>query len=360
VKKLDDPTLALGAARALASLGTRQGMDTLLSAAGKGNGHALYSLAILGARDAVPGLIKLLDDPKVAADAAGTLGDLRAKEAAPAIRKLLKSPDSRTRGIASWALGCLGDVSASPEILPLLEEDEWTVLDGAIGAVSLFGMRNAVPRIAMHLDHPDPTVRLAAVRALGRLGIHERLPEIRRLLHDRTEYVRVSVLEALDELRAESELPAVRRLLYDDSQKTRVAAAAWLCLRGSRDGVEVLLDESTDLGPMNALRNPKEWDRFHRSRLTWTPEGKARELLERIAKEAGLALELPQGPDDATWLGERRRIHSIADRLTLEEGLRELLEGRYDVVVEPGRMKVLGHSDALAFWESWRDSERKK
>tara|TARA_B100000745_G_scaffold279312_1_gene210767 strand:+ start:224 stop:598 length:375 start_codon:yes stop_codon:yes gene_type:complete len=57
-----------------------------------------------GAVDAVPALIKALQDPEVRWYAAGALGSIRSKDAVPSLIQVLQDKDEYVRVDAEWAL----------------------------------------------------------------------------------------------------------------------------------------------------------------------------------------------------------------------------------------------------------------
>jgi HEAT repeat protein len=109
------------------------------------------------------------------------LGDLRAKDAVPALVAQLKKPvqgDSHTGAL--FALGMIGDPSTTKELVAVLGDAklEWRVRVSAAEALNLAGDPSALPALLNVAKTGDvvkegqkyPDVRIAAAIAYGRLG----------------------------------------------------------------------------------------------------------------------------------------------------------------------------------------------
>ena len=67
---------------------------------------------------------------------------LRAREAAPAIARLLSNKHQMVRGNAVWALGGLGSKEHVPQILALLDDPASYVRANAITALGYMGAKD--------------------------------------------------------------------------------------------------------------------------------------------------------------------------------------------------------------------------
>jgi HEAT repeat protein len=136
--------------------------------------HAASALGGIGpvAKDAVPGLVKLLHDPdenvrRAAADALGGIGPA----AVPGLAKLLHDPDGNVRGYAASALSRIGPAAeaAVPALAAALKDADaevrWWVADAlkAIGPAS-------VPALTAALKDADAGMRRLVTSALQRIG----------------------------------------------------------------------------------------------------------------------------------------------------------------------------------------------
>jgi HEAT repeat protein len=89
---------------------------------------AARHLGHLCARDALPGLLRLLGDPDetvrtIAAVALGKIGDSRA---APRLRESLDDPDPLVRARVITSLGEIGDTSAIPRLIEIAQNGGWS------------------------------------------------------------------------------------------------------------------------------------------------------------------------------------------------------------------------------------------
>ncbi len=168
----------------------------------------------LAARDAVPGLAKLLHDvyPDVRNSAAKALGQI-GTPAVPELVKALKYRDAGVRTRAAMALG-----QAGPDV------------------------KEAVPALIEALKEKHVDVRVAAVDALGEMGAEgkEAAPQLARLFHDPSmrvrEHVRLALAaigsaaveplcDALGEENAKGRLDAIKTItLFGPAAKRAVTA----------------------------------------------------------------------------------------------------------------------------------------
>lgn len=154
-------------------------------AASEGRSRADHSrhLELRKARRAgdVAALIAGLEDPVEAPFAAKFLADLGARDAAPAIARLLASQDAYKRGAALEALGRLEHAGAAREVLRLAHSDPvpsvraWAASTAARVA-PLEEARSALRRI---LEDENWQPRRVAAQALGRCGSADDIAAIR-------------------------------------------------------------------------------------------------------------------------------------------------------------------------------------
>jgi hypothetical protein len=105
-------------------------------------GLAARALGELGAREAVPALLRLLEasDRSVRIDGIRALGDLRASEAVERLREVASNdPDPTVRGWACAVLADLGGESTLELTLPLLEDSSMTVRGSAAYTLGKLG-----------------------------------------------------------------------------------------------------------------------------------------------------------------------------------------------------------------------------
>jgi len=259
------------------------------------------------------------------------LWGLRSEEAIPHLRSLLNDPSDFARRYAARALGDLGVKDAAPELVRLLRDPERFARSGALRAVADLGLREAVPFLLTVVEE----------EAEGW--------DIPELLH---------AFEALD---AREAAPWVRDLLEHMHPEIRIAAASWMCrMGGEKEGIPVLFEEGASLSPMNALRAPELWRKLSQSRLTRVVEGRGREVLETVARDAGFEIGWsPAALDDFLGLSSGKVISGVdgwspATRVeALEIGLRYDWRDRFEMILEGDRIRIVPYPEAFAFWKAW-------
>jgi len=115
---------------------------------------------------AVPPLVDALSDrdPAVVETAAGLLGELRAKEAVPALTRVLTSAGAR-RYAAAWALGEIKDPGSIPVLVDALGDGNVGVVKASTRALISIG-RKATPALVAALPSSSGSARKAMLRAL--------------------------------------------------------------------------------------------------------------------------------------------------------------------------------------------------
>jgi HEAT repeat protein len=131
---------------------------------------AARHLGHLRARNALPALLRLLDDSNetvrtVAAIALGSIGDLRA---APRLREALDDPDPLVRARVIASLGEIGDPSAIPALIEIAQNGGWFFERApALYALLLMPQKEA-KRTAKPLLAHERFFRRRSVRAAAR------------------------------------------------------------------------------------------------------------------------------------------------------------------------------------------------
>lgn len=380
-------------------------------------------LGELRAKDALAPLLSMIEDkdPRVRARAAGALGDLGAASAEPRLRPLLKDTSPPVRAAAAGALADIGARGAGADLAKLLEDPQPWVRGAAAAAVGALELKEERDRLAKCLKDEDPFVRGRAARALGSVGaatlasepdafaaacaleslaeagrkddLSSILPLLRRdnplvrraaaraaafvggpdagpallpVLNDPEEEVRAAAAEALARTRMTEAAASLAKLLTDRAPRVRLSAAAGLVRLGSRDGVVPLL-EATSAGLeqrlrvsatplerscLNAIRRPDAWKTWSAKPLGRQLRGPRRAILEALAKEAGVTLEIGGGkdPEMASWLVGGLDVRGTNLLRALE---RVFARGTAEFVLEPDRLRILPHDEAVTLWRAW-------
>jgi HEAT repeat protein/PBS lyase HEAT-like repeat-containing protein len=118
----------------------------------------------------IPYLIDALRDPDHRAIAAGYVADLGAVQAIPGLLRLLDANDPHIRATAARALGQLRAVEALPRLREIAREDEDFVRSWAVGAIANIGDSENADLLIGFLNDRSMRVRAAAALGLGRLG----------------------------------------------------------------------------------------------------------------------------------------------------------------------------------------------
>lgn len=143
---------------------------------------ALLALASLGerAKDAVPALVKILGDPSAPnrAGVAYALGKIGALDAKPALKAAFMETDEKLRRASGFALVMLEPENATlaKAVVPQLASglsNEWSLVRGEIClALAKLGplAKSAVPKLVTLIDDESVIVQADALHALGEIG----------------------------------------------------------------------------------------------------------------------------------------------------------------------------------------------
>lgn len=163
----------------------------------------------------------LLSDPDATVRAASgrALGRLGAREAVPDLIKALSDKSADVRVVAAAALWRLPDPSATPALLTRVHDAEKAVREWAVLALGVIGDPRAVPETVRLLEDPERNVRLAAVRSAGRLGSSAALEPLVQFLksnkRDREE--KDEAVAALASIKSDERTPALLALLQSSA-----------------------------------------------------------------------------------------------------------------------------------------------
>jgi HEAT repeat protein len=387
--KSEEDEVRIYAARALGLMGVPEALPDLVRLTEKIGGRAGWGATLgfkgLDGRPILPALRKLLKHENAGARQAAVelIGALRIQDAAPDLTRLLDGPDADLRSEVIRSLGRLNCKEAGARITEFLGDDDSYVRTTALSALSRLGERGAAPAIRKMLGRAED--RAAAAEALGGLGDTESIPaleallgnsdgssrsaatalaslgakgsvdKIAKALKSTDSGTRYGACFALADLEAVEKATAVRVLLLDDEEFVRQGAARVLCRMGSLEGVAALLKAEAYLTWINAARHADVWRRLDSLKVPTPIEGTAREILEQVSKQAGLILECPADPFlDRWWMRISWESVNVLDAAADAAG------AAYTIVLEPDRIRVVPHDDALEFWRKWLEEEERK
>ena len=205
-------------------------VDALLTALGDAEedvrAQAAATLGDLRAPGAAPALLRALADaqPTVRQHAARALGELGAAQAVEPLARLAGDADADVRVTALTALGEIADPRAAPAVSRALADADAAVR--AAAAHALGEMRHApdAGAIAAVLRDSDPCVRQAAARALGEIGERAHVPALIDAARDEEAEVRRDAVHALGEIGDRRALAAVTAAMKDANAEVRRAA----------------------------------------------------------------------------------------------------------------------------------------
>lgn len=144
---------------------------------------AAMGCAALGFRDAVPGLVAMLDHPQQMAReqaviALGTLGD---ESVVPALAPVLRDSISGMRERTAEALGMIGGDAALSALWDEFENRQYYRIGYIASALATF-TPDIIPRLCAAAESDDPDQRYWAAVALGSTGDDRAVPTLERLM----------------------------------------------------------------------------------------------------------------------------------------------------------------------------------
>ena len=326
--------------------------------------YLLEALGAFGAREAVPDLLKFLNDlPPIGRHHAGSviqiLDQLGAKEVR-ALRGLLDKRDIQlhaARALADWgdveslpalrkipmasdALGVLGDRDSVPLLRERLDDDNILVQRAAARGLALLGDRESMvhwPEILALYRTPKAWAQLADLGYEVEPTSPEYLPALRPWLSNELAAARARATRAVGRLDGEEALELTRGMLKDPAEEVRQAAADQLHRRG--------VPEGTPSVPflLNAARRPAEWRRLRASKVEAPFYGPTSELVALVAKGAGLELEdLPaDSPMSPAYRNVYARLRASDLPLSGADVLERLPQVYWRIVLAENRLRVM-------------------
>lgn len=176
-------------------------------------------------------LLRSDPEPVVRAAAGRALGRLGAREAVPDLVKALSDTSADVRVVAAAALWRLPDPTATEPLLERVKDADKAVREWSALALGVIGDKRAVSEMVRLLGDPERSVRLAAVRSLGRIGDPDGLEPVLRYLRGgkRDQEEKEEGVAAILSIKGDGRSAALLSLLEsaegDVEQQVRVIAA---------------------------------------------------------------------------------------------------------------------------------------
>lgn len=171
---------------------------------------AAMGCAALGFREAVPGLVAMLDHPQEIAreQAVIALGELGDESVVPALTPLLRDSIAGMRERAAESLGMIGGDAALTALWDELEHRRYYRIGYIASALAKF-TPDIIPRLGEAATSTDPDQRYWAAVALGSTGDDRAVPTLERLMaHDRG----ATVFDGMVSVAAKKGLRTLRRI----------------------------------------------------------------------------------------------------------------------------------------------------
>jgi HEAT repeat protein len=124
-----------------------------------------------------------------------------AKEAAPALLRMIRGPSERQRSDAAWLWGFAAEALTPEPLLALLSDPSPHVRSAAVGSLGSFkGREEVFTSLLKTLDDTDESVRCSVASALGYYGDRRAAAPLQALLGNSSESVQRIVEYALRQL----------------------------------------------------------------------------------------------------------------------------------------------------------------
>ncbi len=319
--------------------------------------ECLEALSRIGERKAIPIAMEWLasgSDQGLWVPAQ-VLADLKAVEAVPDLLKLLEDPSSNRRAAGLLGLSKVADVGSIPSMAARLVDPDKYVRIAALRALSEIDAQTEIPKIEALLRDENKWVRNAAVGSLRTLRARESTGALIRSLADAEFEVARNAATSLGRIGASEAIPDLIKLIGHPDAGMRLNAAGALTRLGSREGITVMLKadpakEYLDLKGMNAVRQPELWKKLREKRLSRDLEGTNREVWDQLSREAGLPIEVKRS------LGFSK-VSCDRGRRTVLEAIEEL-QWSHSILLEPDR--ILMEGGGHGYWKHWWAEEQKK
>lgn len=206
-----EPKAPAAALETLAEIDPAKGREGALDLVQRGivdaRSAAMRTIAGVATVEDIPLLIEALSDSDpygVVREAVRALGRLKAKDAVPGLVRVLDHPEDWVALYAAHALGEIGDASAVPALMAKLSpESPPRVTLAAIEALGHLKAKDAVPALIGMLDNSSNWIVIGSAQALAAIGDKSAIAALEaKLSLENWDRVTDAVIEALRHLRA--------------------------------------------------------------------------------------------------------------------------------------------------------------
>jgi len=275
--KKETAVIKLGAAEALAKLGSSEGGDTLKTMLREGSPTTQLAAAkVLAASlndysglDQLAAGVRSTDEAtrRVAAEGLGSIAD---RAAIAPLAEALDDKAWKVKAVAAESLAVI--LSQMPSALVRRSQDwirvamdsgDWSVRHAAAEITSDMDPDLAVNLLGWAFRDADPRVRRAAVASLGKIRDRKTLPLLRRALADPDDNVRAEAARALASVGGKEETDALHASVRDRATSVGISAAGALLAMGEETYVKDLKQASRSKDPRiryDAVRALSRWN----------------------------------------------------------------------------------------------------
>jgi hypothetical protein len=224
-------------------------------------------------------------------------------------------------------------------------------------------VKDAIPPL-LKLFREDPAFLVHSGDALVNLGVSDIVPELTSWLTVGDKAKRRLAIRWLSALRATKAANEIEKLLGDNDTELRYEAAIALCELGQfGNGVELVMDQDSRLGYLNALSHPELWWKLRRTRLTGRLDANGVSLLRSLERTTGLYISCPLGLGSAEFplLVPYRIRANPFNQVSGLDAIMGLLEGKgYSFIISSDRIEIVGVDRARHHWRGWKEGRYRK
>lgn len=201
---------------------------------------AVVALGRIGDSGATPALVNALNEESLAIDAANALAEIGDPEAVDGLLNLVGNDDASIRQAAVSALNSVIPPSMSGRIIPLLHDSDPNVRESAVKIAGYFGYPDAAGALVALSRDPNERVRCAAIEHLPYVEDDRAFAVLVHAIKDETPNVRAAAARALAVMDAPEVVPVLIEGLSDDDVWVRYFSARALGRRRSEESVAAL------------------------------------------------------------------------------------------------------------------------